>query len=141
MSWSGGYASWGPGNGTWGGTAVIAAINGKNILNSTGLSRKATVKEILDEAGNAKLLKATNKHFELSVVVVPTSAVDEATADALVQLPAHLTTVTLSGFKHTQINGSYYVFGDPSMTGTQGSEVTVSMTLRRYEQNDLPAQS
>lgn len=141
MSWKGGYASWGPGNGTYGGAAAIAAINGKNITNSIGLTRKATVKEIPGENGDTKLLKATNKHFEIAIVVVPTSTADEATADGLVVLPAHLEEVTLSGFKHSQVNGVWYVFGDPSMTATQGTEVTINITLRRYEQGSLPAQS
>lgn len=138
MSYTGGFASWGPGNGTWGG--AVASLNGGNIINSLGLTRKATVREIPDEAGNLKIAKATDKHFELSLTIVPDSTTSEAAADGLVVLPDRFASVVLSGFKHTQINGNWLVWGDPSMSANQGQEVTISLTVRRYEQNNIPAQ-
>lgn len=141
MSFAGGYVSWGVGQATFGGTAVFAALNGKNILNSANLTRNGTIKEIMDELGNAKHLKAVNKQFNLSLVIVPDDATSEAANDGLLVLPELLAVVTWASCKISQMNGSWYVWDGPSIESSQGTENMIKIPVRRYEQNNLPAQS
>lgn len=141
MSYAGGFVSWGTGQATFGGAAVFAALNGKNILQSASLTRDFTLKEILDEVGNAKVLKATNKQFNLNLGIIPNDATSEANADGLLVLPAALDQVTWAGCKITQMNGVWLVVGGLSIDLAQGGENMIKMQIRRYEQNSLPAQS